>query len=183
MILFVGRLVKVKGLQYLIEAMRDCPAEQLLIVGDGPERAALHQAATGMSNVSFAGGVTPNRVDAYLSRAKVLVVPSVNEGLPNVILEAMARGIPIVASNGGGIPDIVKPDETGFLVPPADSKALAYYIKLVAGDPGLRARLAGNCLAEMRAYRWPVVVAAVDRELARIAPGAVTAGSTRRSPG
>ena len=104
-VLFVGRLVGPKGVKYLIEAMRQCREERLLIVGDGPEMARLKQAAHGMANVQFVGRVAPEAVRDYIRQAEVLVLPSVREeGTPNVILEAMAEGVPVIASRIAGIP-------------------------------------------------------------------------------
>jgi glycosyltransferase involved in cell wall biosynthesis len=167
-VLYVGRLTPEKGVKYLIEAMRSCPTEVLLIVGDGPDRSALERAAHALPNVSFAGMVGHANVGEYLNRAKVLVVPSLHEAQPNVIMEAMGRGVPVIASRVGGVPDLVRSGETGFLTKPGDASEIARYINLIAADADLRARMAQNCLAEMRHYAWPVVVDLWQRELMQV---------------
>lgn len=175
-ILYVGRLVKVKGVKFLIEAMRDCPKETLIIVGDGPERSNLRRAAAGLDNVSFVGSVYRDKVDEYLARAKILVLPSLrDEGLPNVIMEAMVRGVPVVATRGAGVPDLVQHGETGFLTEPGDAKALAHYINTIAADTDLHSRLGRNSLREMSRYSWTNVLQSWERELNSLA--------TRTDPG
>lgn len=165
----MGRLAAVKGARFAIEAMRACQSEQLIIVGDGPERAALERTAHGLPNVSFVGMVSPDAVQRYLARARVLVVPSLDEGQPNAIMEAMALGVPVIASRVGAVPDLVKDGETGFLVEPRDSEAIARRIRMVATDPSLRARLSANCLTIMEKYRWPAVIETLQHELRQAA--------------
>ncbi len=168
-VLYVGRLIEAKGVRYLLEAMRECPDESLVIVGDGPERSRLSRAAAGMANVTFAGRIPREELDQYYRSAKLLVLPSVrNEGMPNAILEAMVRGVPVVASRNAGTPDLVKNGETGFLVEPGDSAGIARAIRRLSGDPAIRSRLGLNALQEMRRYEWPTVVGAVERELQRL---------------
>jgi glycosyltransferase involved in cell wall biosynthesis len=169
-VLYVGRLTKAKGVHFLIEAMRQCPDESLIVVGDGPERRALERAARHLTNVSFAGMVGHVRVDEYLARARVLVLPSLQEGQPNVVMEAMARGVPVIASRVGGVPDLVRHGDTGFLIEPGDIGAITHYIKTIAADTSLRARLAANCRREMQHYYWFTVIPRIERELLGIVP-------------
>jgi len=171
-VLYVGRLVEDKGVRYLVEAMGQCPEETLIVVGDGPEMRSLSRLAAGMGNVSFAGRIPPDRLEEYYREARVLVLPSLrNEGMPNAIMEAMVRGIPVVASRNAGTPDLVKDGETGFLVEPGDSTAIASAIRRLSADPKLRSRLGANGLQEMKRYEWPRVLEAVERDLRRLAPG------------
>jgi glycosyltransferase involved in cell wall biosynthesis len=168
-VVYVGRLVEDKGVRTLVEAMRECPREKLVIVGDGPERGRLERAAEGMGNVIFAGRIAPEELDEYYRSAKLLVLPSLrNEGMPNAILGAMVRGIPVVASRNAGTPDLVKDGETGFLVEPGDSSGLARAIRRLSEDPELRSRLGRNALAQMKRYEWPKIVDAVESELRRL---------------
>jgi glycosyltransferase involved in cell wall biosynthesis len=169
-VLFVGRLTKAKGVHVLLEAMRRCPDEFLIVVGDGPERRALERSARHLANVAFTGMVGHVKVDEYLARARVLVLPSFQEGQPNVVMEAMARGIPVIASRVGGVPDLVRHGDTGFLIEPGDIGAIAYYIRALAADAGLRARLAVNCRREMQHYLWSAVIPRIERELLDIVP-------------
>jgi glycosyltransferase involved in cell wall biosynthesis len=134
-VLFVGRLTAGKGVHVLIDAIRECPGESLMVVGDGPEREALETRASGLERVTFAGEVSRDDVNRYFARAKMLVLPSFHEGQPNVLMEAMARGVPVVASAVGGIPDLVRDGETGLLVRPGDTAGTAAAIRRVPSSP------------------------------------------------
>lgn len=111
-----------KGLNFLLEAMRGLAREDLLLVSIGKGAP---------SNVPRQGYHALGRLDderrlalAY-SAADLFVAPSLEDNLPNTVLEALACGTPVIASNVGGIPEAVRPGETGMLVPPADAAALA----------------------------------------------------------
>ncbi|MBL8521426.1 MAG: glycosyltransferase family 4 protein [Betaproteobacteria bacterium] len=131
LILFVGRLSEEKGVDTLIDAMeRICatgqPA-QLTLVGDGPLRAALSERVdkSGLrERIRFAGSMPHAEVSRWMGACDVFCLPSLREGCPNVINEALASGRPVVASSVGGIPDMVAP-HCGKLVPPADPQRLA----------------------------------------------------------
>lgn len=171
-ILFVGRLVERKGVTHLIEAVRRMPQGvpvRLAIIGDGPERARLEAqvARDGMADrVEVRGRVSEAALrDAY-AESRVLVLPSVmdarsdTEGLGVVLLEAMASGVPVVASEIGGITDIVTDDETGLLVPPGDPAALAAALTRLATDPVLAARLAAAGRRHVREdFSWERITA------------------------
>jgi glycosyltransferase involved in cell wall biosynthesis len=147
-LLAVGRLVEKKGFEVLVEAMAGLPPTiRLDLVGDGPGleglRAAIARHALG-TRVRILGGVTHAELPAHYARTDVVVVPSVvdrhgdRDGLPNVILEAMASGRPVVATTVGAIAAGVQHGETGLLVPPADPAALADAICALAHDPERR---------------------------------------------
>jgi colanic acid/amylovoran biosynthesis glycosyltransferase len=154
-ILCVGTLHEVKGQGYLVEACRllaESGADvTCTLVGDGPDRAALaRQIAESRleGRVALAGRRTRAEVAELLGRAHVLVSPSVptaegkREGIPVVLMEAMAGGVPVVASGISGIPELVEDEETGLLVPPRDPPALAGALRRLYDDPALRERLA-----------------------------------------
>ncbi|MGE0384293.1 MAG: glycosyltransferase family 4 protein [Gammaproteobacteria bacterium] len=169
-VLYVGRLAADKGVIHLLEAMRRCPQAALTVVGDGPERPRLEAAARGMVNVRFAGRCDPDEVPAYMARAGMLVLPSLrNEGLPNVVLEAMAAGVPVIASRNAGIPDLISDRETGLLVEPGDADGLARGIGSLVADSGLRERIRANAHERVGRYGWPAVVAAIEDALGAIA--------------
>ena len=124
-LLFVGRLRIRKGVEVLLEALRELrgriPGAVLKIAGDGEHRAALERKAAGLglgSAVSFLGTRDGSQVRALLAGAAALVVPSIYEGMPLVVLEAMERGVPVVASAVSGIPEVVVDGETGWVGPP-----------------------------------------------------------------
>ncbi len=147
----IGRFVEQKGHLTLIEAMArvrdDVPDIHLTLVGDGEMRAqieaAVRQAGLGPC-VSFAGWLDGGGVLAELSRAHALVMPSFAEGLPVVIMEAMASARPVIATYIAGIPELVQPGETGWLVPAGDAQALAEAITDLARTPRDRLRAMGQ---------------------------------------
>jgi glycosyltransferase involved in cell wall biosynthesis len=164
-LLFVGRLRIRKGVEVLLEALHElrgrAPGAVLKIAGDGEHRAALERKAAGLGlAVTFLGTCDASRVRRLLAGAAALVVPSIYEGMPLVVLEAMERGVPVVASAVSGIPEVVAGGETGWLVPPEDPAALARALEEVLADaPEARRRgEAGRKRIEER-YR-PAVAAA-----------------------
>jgi len=173
-ILFVGRLEKLKGLEYLLAAMQECPEETLLIVGDGPEMGHLARLAQGMQNVTFVGQVSHAEVVQYMQKARVLVLPSLSEGLPNVVLEAMAHGLPVIASRVGGIPDLLTDGVTGFLVTPGSVPELVRAIKILTTDTCLREAFSRRCLQVIQSYSWQTILPLLERELIQVARGTHT---------
>ena len=143
-IVSVGRLRAPKDFMTLVRAMAalEPGAARLLIAGDGPERPAVAAEAVRLgvdSAVELLG--TRGDVDELLADADLFVLSSDSEGLPMSVLEAMAAGLPVVASSVGGVPELVREGETGALVPPRDSAALAGAIGRIVGDPALRDRM------------------------------------------
>jgi glycosyltransferase involved in cell wall biosynthesis len=160
-VIYIGRLIRDrwndKGVRYLIEAARGVEVDTL-IVGDGPEREALREQARDLPNVIFTGRVPPAEVAGYLKQGFVLVLPSLyGEGLPNVLLEAMALGLPAIATRTAGISDIIQPGKTGFLVMPGNAREMREHILLLWRDKPLRDRLGRNCREEAQKYSWDKV--------------------------
>jgi len=131
-LVFVGRLDRGKGLYETLQGLRLAHEmgvdARLTIAGEGPEEARLKRYAQALgiaSRVSFVGGVFgPEKVNLF-AQADVFILPSYSEGLPYALLEAMAAGIPVIATPVGAIPDVVAHGTHGFLVPPRDGKAIA----------------------------------------------------------
>ena len=124
----VGNLVHNKGHHIAIEALRELANFRLVIVGDGPEQARLAELSRQLgldARVTFAGRVMQPDLARYYSAADILVLPSSREGWPNVLLEAMACGTPVVASNVGGVSEIVTSSDAGRLLSELTSQALA----------------------------------------------------------
>jgi glycosyltransferase involved in cell wall biosynthesis len=150
-LLFVGRFVEKKGIGHLLDAMRALErqgiAVDLVLVGDGPMAEVLNRQAAGLTRVRFAGWLPNQEVRRLMRGALAICVPSVaaptgdSEGLPNVVLEAMACAVPVIGSNIAGIAEAVEHDSTGFLVPPADPPAIATVARQLLGDPALRSRM------------------------------------------
>jgi len=135
----IGRLDRVKGVEYLLRAAAKVifktPDAAFLIVGDGSQREALEQLARSLG-ISHRMVFTGQRDDVpeLLSTMDVLVLPSLYEGLPNAVLEAMAAGKPVIATRVGGTPEVVEDKVTGLLVPPRDPEALAEAIIALIQD-------------------------------------------------
>jgi starch synthase len=126
-ILFVGRLIKMKGIEYLIRALKDLISQygnlKLVIVGDGNAREDNERMASSIrENVIFAG--YRNDVYRFMCAADIVVLPSLCEGCPNVVLEAMACGTPVIASRVGAVPDIIENGRTGIIVELKDVEGL-----------------------------------------------------------
>jgi glycosyltransferase involved in cell wall biosynthesis len=120
---FVGGLVDYKGVFDLVDAMGRCESEPTLVVaGDGPARTRFER-ELGDTGV-FLGSVAYERMPAVYAAIDALVLPSHTEGLPRVILEAGAAGLPVVATRVGGVPEVVRDGETGLLCPPKEPRKL-----------------------------------------------------------
>jgi glycosyltransferase involved in cell wall biosynthesis len=162
MILAVGRMVYKKGFEFLVRAMpqilQHASNARLVLVGYGDLRAELEAQARALGlngHVLFAGRVPREQIPAYFTAADIVSVPSVRDdagnvdGLPNVVLEGMAAGKPIVASNIAGFPDVIENNVSGLLVPEKDSDALAQAIVQLARDEQLRARLGARARVQV----------------------------------
>ncbi|SMY06880.1 glycosyltransferase [Flavimaricola marinus] len=141
-LLFVGRLAAVKGVPVLFEALAEArtslPNLRLTLIGDGLDRPALETLAKSMGlsdAITFAGYKNQTEVAEALAKADLLVLPSFAEGVPVVLMEAMAAGKPVVATQVGGVGELVDSGHTGHLVPPGDGRALAKAIRDSLSDP------------------------------------------------
>ena len=152
-IIFVGRLVERKGVRYLIEAfahVKGTIPHRLIIIGDGPERADLEQRARDLDlqdRVIFTGRISDEELYRHYNQCSFIVLPAVYdakgdiEGLGVVLLEAMSYAKPAIASNAGGITDIMMDGDNGFLVPPGDVQALAHAVEQLATNNAIRERM------------------------------------------
>ncbi len=177
-ILFVGGLKHVKGVDILIEAMhklvnkRNHRHIRLTIVGDGEEREKIKNIVNNYnlnSHVRLIGSVPYNLVKTYMNDASMLVLPSRSEGLPNVILQAMAAGLPIVATRVGGVPDLIKDGINGLLVPPEDPEELAKAIERLLVDRELAIMLGKNARIHAERYRVSRIVKSYEDFFRKIA--------------
>ena len=147
LVVSVGRLKYPKDTRTLLEAAARVPGDwRLQVVGDGPERAALEPLAS--DKLELVG--ERNDVPELLATASVFVLSSRSEGLPISVLEAMAAGLPVIASDVGGLREQVEDGVTGLLVPAGDVAALATALERLVGDPQLRRVMgdAGRARAE-----------------------------------
>jgi len=140
LLVYIASLIPRKGPKYLIEAFakikKNFPDYQLIMVGTGPEETSLKTLAENLEisqNIQFIPHLSQAEVANLLQKAKIFVLPSLEEALGMVAVEALASGTPVVASRVGGIPEAV-PEEAGILVPPADADALADAIQELLSD-------------------------------------------------
>ncbi len=173
--LYVGRFDPQKGLDVLLDAASEVarvrPDWHLGLAGDGPLRSALQTQAAGLPEL--AGRVhwlgRRDDVPGLLKAADMLVLPSLWEGMPNVVLEAMAAGRPVVATHVEGTEDLVIPDATGWLVPPGQVAPLAKALLQAAHNPDQRRTFGQNGRRRVEAEFTPErVAAAYDRLWARV---------------
>ncbi|MEE3265045.1 MAG: glycosyltransferase [Candidatus Latescibacterota bacterium] len=144
--LFVGMLVPVKGLDVFVDAVAEVGDKRVLcvLVGDGPERQVLEErvAAAGLSDgFLFVGACSSDDVPRWMDACDFLVLPSLSEGRPNVVLEAHASGRATLATEVGGTGELIDHEETGLLVPASDVGALAGALRQLIDDPNGRERL------------------------------------------
>jgi glycosyltransferase involved in cell wall biosynthesis len=150
-----GNLILRKGHEVLLRALARCMEDTwtLRLAGEGCERARLERLASelGLSDrVEFLGELPPEAVPGFLASADLFVLPSFSEGRPNALLEAMATGLPVVASAIGGVTELVDDGRTGQLFPPGEDSALAAILRLLLHDAPTRARLGAAAHLEIR---------------------------------
>lgn len=164
-VLFVGRLNAQKGVRDLLAAMEVVQAEVTLdIVGDGPDRAALEQGARSAAldgRVRWHGALPQAAVAPLYRDASVVAIPSRDEGLGLVAVEAQLSGVPVVAYRSGGVAELIEDGVTGLLVPPGDAHALGAALDALVRDPA-RARRMGEAGQVRMAARFAPAAAAAE---------------------
>jgi glycosyltransferase involved in cell wall biosynthesis len=172
-----GRLVRKKGFEYLLDAIAECPDAIAAIAGDGTLRDELRARATtkGIAErVRFLGNRSHDEVATLFAAADVIVAPSVRDeagnvdGLPNVVMEALASGTPLITTRAGGIGTVVDHETTALIVPEKDAAALARELRRALSDRALRERIgsAGRDLAQAR-FGWDRTAAAFEAAYSR----------------
>ncbi len=166
----VGRLHPFKGQEYLIRAARlwrtTRPDLKVILAGEGPDRERLEALARGQNAVIFAGNLSPVQVYALLRRASVFVLPSVTlprqqEGTPTALMEAMAAGVPVVATATGGTPELVRNGIDGLVVAEKDPVALAAAVAAVLDDPALAEGMSQSGRGRVADRDWGLVASRI----------------------
>ena len=157
-VLYVGRLIERKGLNYLLDAFaqlngqKDC---RLILVGSGDQEDSLKEQAeqTGQGQyVYFFGAVSHNLLPPFYRQDDVFVLPSLNEGMSNALLEAMASGLPVIATDTGGTDELVR--NNGIIVEKRDAGSLFRALNLLKSDLSLRRDLGRNSLSKAKHMSW-----------------------------
>jgi phosphatidyl-myo-inositol alpha-mannosyltransferase len=173
-ILFVGRLDPRKGLPDLIDACArlDVPF-RLVVVGDGPLRARMERKARRAldGRVEFTGRIEQDQLPGYYAASDVFCTPARSgESFGLVLLEAMATGVPIVATSLPGYRTVLTPEREGILVEPRDSDAMALALRRLLLDPKLRARMGAHGVETARCYGWDGIVERLEQVYASLLP-------------
>lgn len=172
LLLFVGRLAPKKGIKYLIKAfppiLKRFPKSKLIIIGEGPEKNKLIELTKNLelnNHILFLGAISNKILPRYYATADVFICPSIilksgdTEGLGVVLLEAVASGTAVIGTDVGGIPDIIKNNETGLLVEQKNSVQLAESIIKLLEDKELREKLIKNAQQHVKNnFGWDIIV-------------------------
>ncbi len=161
----IANFYATKGLRYLLHAARILKNHPLIfrIVGDGPERQALESfiSREKLTNIELIGAVS--NTQTYLRQFDILVIPSIKEGLPYALLEAMAEELPIIATTVGGIPEIIHNGENGILISPRDPERLARELIALACNPMLRIRFARAARKTVERYSIATMMQSINK--------------------
>jgi len=161
--LFVGQLRNRKGVDSLLRAFNGIndSVMKCVVVGDGPERGRLEKMVDDLklhSKVLFTGAVPFGDLTGLYAGAGFFVLPTVAEGSPLVVLEALASGLPVISTAVSGIPEIIDNEQNGFIVPPRDVHALAERMRLLIEDDELRAKMSENARrGTVESFSWSAV--------------------------
>ncbi len=194
-LLTVGRLASVKGMPVLLDAVKSLlpnhPNLTLTVVGDGPERQDFERRAAQLglnNNVHFVGYQSQSQVRERLSETDLFVLPSFAEGVPVVLMEAMAAGVPAVTTRIAGIPELVEDGQSGRLVPPGNAEALTHAIddllnhpdtRNAFGQAGRRKVEAEFNIAKESAWLRQVMTSALDGHIEPVRPDETSAQDTQ----
>jgi glycosyltransferase involved in cell wall biosynthesis len=165
----VARLVPWKGIDGLLELITGRKDWRLFVIGDGPERGYLESLATrlGVSDRAIFTGSLPRRqVFAFMMAAEVFLLNSLYEGLPHIILEAFAAGLPVVATSAGGIREVVEDGVNGVLIPPGRKDLLLAAVDRLVSEPDWKAALIAGGRRTLRdRFRWETLVVETEAVL------------------
>lgn len=165
---FAGRLTRAKALEVALEALRRVPDVDLVLAGEGPERAALEREAARLGldgRVRFLGAQPRRAVLELFHAADAAILSSAWENFPHSLVEALAAGAPVIATAVGGVTEIVRDGENGLLVAPGDAAGLAAAVARLLGDPVLQERLRAAASPSVEHLRAEHVYGRLERIL------------------
>lgn len=153
LILFIGHLEPFKGVFELINAFNEVSKlhskTKLMLVGEGQQKQEVHKEISRFhldDSVIFTGKVSPETIEKYYQMADIFTLPSYTEGLPLVVIEAMACGLPVVVSTVGGIPELIEDNVNGYLIPPKNYEKLSEKLSSLVADRKLRKKFGEKAL-------------------------------------
>ncbi len=160
-----SRLVEKNGIKDIINALKFLPNVKLRVLGSGPLESELKRLATGLP-VEFAGFVSQDEIPKYLNEADIFVRPSLSEGMGNSFIEAMAAGLPVIATPVGGIPDFLKDGETGLFCEVNNPKSIADKVMEYVNNPELAEKISNNAreMVEEK-YDWNSIAKRMKEEI------------------
>jgi len=154
-IIYAGRLSKEKGIDVLLQTAKILPPKyNLIILGDGPEKNNVQDVANLKTNVHYLGYQSKQNTISLIRGSDLLVQPSLMEGISSTLLEAMACGTCIVASNVGGNSEIIENDKTGMLIKPNNHEELLDKISDLMKNNEKRSKIAAGGLKVIEKYNW-----------------------------
>jgi L-malate glycosyltransferase len=163
-ILFIGRLIEIKGVEVLLKALAILPDVQLFVAGDGEQRMMLERLAEKLNvKVVFLGHAGEIEKAQLLASSAMVVIPSLvlpdgrTEGMPVVAVEALAAGLPVIASSVGGLSEIIIDGQNGLLFDTGNHLMLTDKIRLLLNDKELCARLSGKARQTAEAFDWQII--------------------------
>ena len=169
MLAFAGRITRQKSLGVALAALAEVEDVSLLVAGDGPDLPEVRKrvAELGLDGrVRFLGPLGREQVLTLFRASDASLLSSAWENFPHTVVEALAVGTPVIATRVGGVPELVRDDGNGLLVPPGDSDALAAAIRRLVAEPGLRERLASEAPRSVEQLRSETVYARLEAILA-----------------
>ena len=157
-ILFAGRLSKEKGIDILSQIIEKLPSNiNLIIAGKGPDEEKIKYLSQSKNNIHFFGLQSKEKVIALLRGSKILLQPSIHEGISSTILEAMACKTLVIATNVGGNPELIKNNQTGILVEPNNSNEILNKIQQIFDDEEKRIQIINNAYDHVKKYDWEII--------------------------
>jgi glycosyltransferase involved in cell wall biosynthesis len=169
---FAGRITKQKSLGVALDALARVEDVTLLVAGDGPDLpdVRLRAAQLGLDGrVRFLGPLARDEVLELFRAADASLLTSSWENFPHTVVEALAVGTPVIATRVGGVPELVRDEENGLLVPPGDVDAVASAVRRLIGEPGLRDRLAAEAARSVKDLRPETVYTRLEEILRQAA--------------
>lgn len=162
-VLYVGRFSQVKCLPYLISAIKDLKNIKLYLVGGKKEDDDFNNIKKTIERFNLKNRVylippqDQKKLLEYYHSADLFVLPSASEGFSKVLLEAMACGLPVIASKVGGIPELIKHKVSGMLIPPKNTQAITRAVKRLSNNPDLREKMIENGLKIVQNFNWKTI--------------------------